>query len=626
MIELILQNGNNIKKNPVLLLGNEAIARGAVEAGIGFASSYPGTPSSEVGDTLSRVADGLGIKFLYSVNEKVALESAFAASLTGIRSLVFMKHVGLNVASDPLMSIAYTGVRSGLVVMSADDPSMFSSQNEQDNRHYADLAHLPMLEPSNPQEAKDFIIAAFELSEKYHIPVLFRTTTRVSHMRGPVNLRNIRERNTARRKFVRDPKRFVILPSNAIGLKNALMKKIGDLISESDLSSLNSVSTSFKSSTGTITSGSAFNSIMDAITDYSVELDVLKIGFTNPIPERRIADFLRKHEKIAVIEELDPYLEAKIRTIAQMNGINTTIYGKMDGFFPQSYELNPDIVIDALSRIIPVNGYIPGIKSSNSGDIASRPPVLCSGCPHRGTYYAVRRSVKLANIKDPIYASDIGCYSLGTYDPFDQADTIISMGSSIGVANGFSMVTEQKVIAFIGDSTFYHSGIPPLVNAVHNNLNMLVVIMDNGTTAMTGQQPNPGEDIDSMGKRATPIPVEDVVRGLGIRNVSIIDPYNLKDSLITLNRNLHQNGVSVIISRQECAINRDRKLRKKGMLELYEVNQDKCGKCMNCVENFSCPALFLENSEIRINPSICDGCGVCAELLVCPFNAIEVKK
>ena len=626
MTDLVHFSADNIQKNSVLLLGNEAIARGAVEAGIGFATSYPGTPSSEVGDTLERVAEDLGIKFLYSVNEKVALESAYAVSLTGMRSLVFMKHVGLNVASDPFMSIVYTGVRGGLVVMSADDPSMFSSQNEQDNRHYADLANVPMLEPSNPQEAKDFIMEAFEISEKYHIPVLFRTTTRVSHMRGLVTMGRIPEINNAKRKFERDPKRFVSLPSNAIGLKKALITKLGDLKTESDLSGLNRVSSDLVTSIGAITSGAAYNSLMDAITEHSIYMDVMKIGFTNPLPERTIADFLRKHEKVVIVEELDPYLEQKIRSIAQMNGISTKIYGKMDGYFPQSYELNPDVVIDSLTGIIPVNDYSPRNKTSMNNDIAPRPPVLCPGCPHRGTYYVVKRSVKMANIKDPIYASDIGCYSLGTYDPFDEADTIISMGSSIGVANGFSMVTDQKVIAFIGDSTFYHSGIPPLINAVHNNLNMLVVIMDNGTTAMTGQQRNPGEDVDYRGKPVTAIPIENIVKGLGISNVSIIDPYNLKESLVTINRTLHQSGVSVIISRQECAINRDRKLRKKGTMEVYVVNQDKCGKCMNCVENFSCPALFLENGEININPSICDGCGVCAEPLVCPFNAIEVKK
>ncbi|WP_393972060.1 indolepyruvate ferredoxin oxidoreductase subunit alpha [Oxyplasma meridianum] len=625
MTQLFNLTEANVQKSPVLLLGNEAIARGAVEAGIEFATSYPGTPSSEVGDALSRVANSLGIKFLYSVNEKVALESAFAASLTGIRSLVFMKHVGLNVASDPFMSIVYTGVMGGLVIMTADDPSMFSSQNEQDNRHYADLAHVPMLEPSNPQEAKDFIIAAFELSEKFHIPVLFRTTTRVSHMRGFVNMGNIPDKKIIIRKFVRDPRRFVSLPSNAIGLKKELMNKLGDLANESNLSALNRVSTDMISSIGAITSGSAYNSLMDSITSHSIEMDVLKIGFTNPLPERRIEDFLRKHKKIVIVEELDPYLETKVRSIAQMNDIKTVIYGKMNGYFPQSYELNPDIVIDSLSHIILVNNYTPGDKIITSSDIAPRPPVLCPGCPHRGTYYAVRRSVKMANIKDPIYASDIGCYSLGTYYPFDEADTIISMGSSIGVANGFAMVTDQKVIAFIGDSTFYHSGIPPLVNAVHNNLNMLVVIMDNGTTAMTGQQPNPGEERDYDGKPVTPVPIEDVVRSLGVKNVSIIDPYDLKQSLITLNRTLHQTGVSVIISRRDCAINRDREMRKKGVMEVYVVNQDKCGKCMNCVENFSCPALFIENGEININPTICDGCGVCAEPLVCPFQAIEVK-
>ncbi|WP_298408495.1 indolepyruvate ferredoxin oxidoreductase subunit alpha [Ferroplasma sp.] len=626
MVDLIQFTESKIEKNPVFLLGNEAIARGAVEAGIEFASSYPGTPSSEVGETLSHVADKLGIKFLYSVNEKVALESAFAASISGMRSLVFMKHVGLNVASDPFISIVYTGTAGGLVIMTADDPSMFSSQNEQDNRHYADLAHIPMIEPSNPQEAKDFVKAAFELSEKYHIPVLFRTTTRVSHMRGPVNVGEIPKIKGTRRVFERDPKRFVSLPVNAIGLKKMLMEKLGEIAVESDMSFMNNVQSNMVSEIGAITSGSGYNSLMDAVTSHSIEIDVLKIGFTNPLPQRMIAEFLRKHDKVVIVEELDPYMEEKIRAIAQINGIRTRIYGKLDGYFPMVYELNPDAVLQSLARILNMPGYIQGKSPKTGWDLPPRPPVLCPGCPHRGTYYVVKRSVRMSNIKNPIYASDIGCYSLGTYDPFDEADTLISMGSSIGVANGFSMVTDQKVIAFIGDSTFYHSGIPPLINAVHNNLDMLVIIMDNGTTAMTGQQPNPGNELDYNGKPVTGIPIEDVVRGIGVSNVSLMDPYNLKESFATINRSLHQTGVSVIISRRECAIIRDRKLRKNGEIEIYTVNQDKCGKCMNCVENFSCPALFIENGEIQINPSICDGCGVCAETLVCPFNAIEVKK
>ncbi len=626
MADLVQFIDSKIEKNPVFLLGNEAIARGAVEAGIEFASSYPGTPSSEVGETLSHVADKLGIKFLYSVNEKVALESAFAASISGMRSLVFMKHVGLNVASDPFVSIVYTGTRGGLVIMTADDPSMFSSQNEQDNRHYADLAHIPMIEPSNPQEAKDFVKAAFELSEKYHIPVLFRTTTRVSHMRGPVNVGEIPKIKGTRRVFERDPERFVSLPVNAIGLKKMLMEKLGEIAVESDMSFMNKAQSNMVSEIGAITSGSGYNSLMDAVASHSIEIDVLKIGFTNPLPRGMIAEFLRKHDKVVIVEELDPYMEEKIRAIAQINGIRTRIYGKLDGYFPLVYELNPDAVLQSLARILNMPGYIQGKSPKTGVDLPPRPPVLCPGCPHRGTYYVVKRSVRMSNIKNPIYASDIGCYSLGTYDPFDEADTLISMGSSIGVANGFSMVTDQKVIAFIGDSTFYHSGIPPLINAVHNNLNMLVIIMDNGTTAMTGQQPNPGNELDYNGKPVTGIPIEDVVRGIGVSNVSLMDPYNLKESFATINRSLHQTGVSVIISRRECAIIRDRKLRKNGEIEIYTVNQDKCGKCMNCVENFSCPALFIENGEIQINPSICDGCGVCAEPLVCPFNAIEVKK
>lgn len=620
---LILEDTH--KKVTAFLLGNEAIVRGLLEAGIEFAATYPGTPSSEVGDTLSLLADRAGVKFHFSVNEKVALESAFGASLSGFRSFVFMKHVGLNVASDPFMSIAYTGVRSGMVIMSADDPSMFSSQNEQDNRHYSDLAHMPMIEPSNPQEAKDGIIAAFTLSEKYHTPVLFRTTTRVSHMRGMVEMGRLPPNEEHNGRFEREPKKFVSLPSNAIGLKKELADRTGKLETESEYSPLNRFLSKPQNDIGAITSGAAYNSLMDVITDHSIEIDVLKLGFTNPLPNNMIVDFLNKHNKVIIVEELDPYLEGKIRALAQSQGITVSIYGKMDGYFPLSYEYSPDVVTKSISNIIRIPERTSKKPVNEISELPTRPPVLCPGCPHRGTYYTVKRAVRMSNIKNPIFASDIGCYSLGTYEPFDEADTVISMGSSIGIANGFAMTTDQKVIAFIGDSTFYHSGIPPLINAVHNNLNMTVVIMDNGTTAMTGQQPNSGEDFDYEGKPVTGIPIENIVRGIGVEHISIIDPYDLKNSLINLNRSLRQTGVSVIISRRECAIERDRKLRKKGSTTVYNVNQNKCGKCMNCVENFACPALFLENGEININPSICDGCGVCADPLVCPFNAIEVK-
>jgi indolepyruvate ferredoxin oxidoreductase alpha subunit len=607
----------------LFLLSNEAIARGAVEAGVRIATTYPGTPSSEVGDTLSLISKKFGMKFQFSVNEKVAIETAFAASISGLRSMVFMKHVGLNVASDPFMSMAYTGVRAGMVVMTADDPSMYSSQNEQDNRHYADLAHVPMIEPSNPQEAKDFLLQAFDLSEKFQLPVLFRTTTRVSHMRGLVKLGEVKKDLPETGVFVKDVHEFVCLPSNSYTLKEKLIEKIHRLKEEADRSQINRIEHNGNGKYGIITSGAAYNSVMDVVTEYALDSDILKLGFTNPIPEKIIGDFITNHRDIIVVEELDPYLEYKIRTLAQMHGLDSRIYGKLDGFFSESHEFTPDTVANSLSKII---GFTVQETPKGKLDLPPRPPVLCPGCPHRAAYYAVKRAVKMMNKPDTIFASDIGCYSLGVYDPYEEADTMISMGSSIGMANGFAMSTKQKVVAFIGDSTFFHSGIPPLINAVHNKLNILVMVLDNGTTAMTGQQPNPGEKSNSLGEELPSIAIEDIVRSLGVKNVQVVDPYDLKESLKAITSALKEDSVSVIISRRECAILRDKEMQKSGKILTYTVDQDKCGKCMNCVENFSCPALFIENGEIKIDANLCDGCGVCAEPYVCPFRAIEVRQ
>ncbi|MFG1519644.1 MAG: indolepyruvate ferredoxin oxidoreductase subunit alpha [Thermoplasmataceae archaeon] len=607
----------------LFLLSNEAIARGAVEAGVKIATTYPGTPSSEVGDTLSLISKKFGMKFQFSVNEKVAIETAFAASISGLRSMVFMKHVGLNVASDPFMSTAYTGVRAGMVVMTADDPSMYSSQNEQDNRHYADLAHVPMIEPSNPQEAKDFLLQAFDLSEKFQLPVLFRTTTRVSHMRGLVKLGEVKKDLADTGVFVKDVHKFVCLPSNSYTLKEKLIEKIHRLKEEADRSQMNRIEHNGNGKYGIITSGAAYNSVMDVVTEYALDSDILKLGFTNPIPEKIIGDFITNHRNIIIVEELDPYLEYKIRTLAQMHGLDSRIYGKLDGFFSESHEFTPDTVANSLSKII---GFTVQDIPKGKLDLPPRPPVLCPGCPHRAAYYAVKRAVKMMNKPDTIFASDIGCYSLGVYDPYEEADTMISMGSSIGMANGFAMSTKQKVVAFIGDSTFFHSGIPPLINAVHNKLNILVMVLDNGTTAMTGQQPNPGEKFNSLGEELPSIAIEDIVRSLGVKNVQVVDPYDLKESLKAITSALKEDSVSVIISRRECAILRDKEMQKSGKILTYTVDQDKCGKCMNCVENFSCPALFIENREIKIDANLCDGCGVCAEPYVCPFQAIEVRQ
>ncbi|HLH85464.1 MAG TPA: thiamine pyrophosphate-dependent enzyme, partial [Thermoplasmataceae archaeon] len=497
-----------------------------------------------------------------------------------------------------------------------------SSQNEQDNRNYAELAHIPMIEPSNPQEAKDFLIRAFELSEKYLVPVLFRTTTRVAHQRAAVVAGEIRP-PLSRGRFQRDISRFVSLPANAISLKAELIAKERRLSSDPEFQDLN-ISIAHGSKVGIITSGEAFNVAMDAIALSDFDVDVLKFGLTHPLQENLVEKFLRDHETCIIVEELDPYLEKNVRAVAQMRGVPTRIAGKLDMKLPYSYELNPDTVNNAISDILGMtSGPAPVINDTREILIPPRPPVLCPGCPHRATYYAVKRAVKMAGIKDAIFASDIGCYSLGFYEPFQEADDLLSMGSSIGTASGFSIATGQKVIAFIGDSTFYHAGIPPLINAYHNGASMLVMILDNEITAMTGGQPNPGQNLGPDGKPLNTVAIENIVRGIGIDYVRIVDPYDLKTTLREVTAALKQEGIAVIIARRECAILRDRRIRKEGKLVTFQVDPNKCSLCRNCIEKFACPALH-EEEKIVIDQELCDGCGVCAEPYVCPFNAIQI--
>lgn len=602
------------------LLGNEAIVRGMIEAGVGAAATYPGTPSSEVGDVLSKIAKKAGIYFEYSTNEIVALEVVAAAAASGVRSFTFMKHVGLNVAADAFMSVSYTGTKSGLVIMSGDDPSMFSSQNEQDNRHYAEIAYMPLIEPSSPQEAKDFLVYSFDLSEKYRTPVLFRTTTRISHLRGIVEYGKKKEiRNKGH--FDKNFERFTLLPSNAFKQKGRLIERYNLLREESDKSPLNVLEIK-GSDTGIITSGAAYNSVKDALMEMGMEVDILKLGFTFPVPETKIVNFLKQHSKVLVFEELDPFIESKVRMLAQLNDLKTIIKGKIDGTSPWSYEFNPNRVMDSLSKVMGVDLR----KKDTYGEIAlpSRPPVLCPGCPHRATFYAVKLVARQLRLSDPIFPNDIGCYSLGYQKPYQMSDFLLCMGSSVGSGCGFSQTTDQPVISFIGDSTFFHAGIPGLINAVHNRHRLVLIVLDNRTTAMTGHQPNPGLPFNAYREPAKEVSIEEMVKAAGVDYVKTVDPYNIKETIMAIRDAFSSNGVSVVIARRECALLRDERMRKSGKWIRYRVNQDKCTRCMNCVKGFTCPAIYVDNDgSVKIDPVLCDGCGVCSTSLVCGFNAIE---
>jgi len=602
----------------LFLLGNEATVRGALEAGVGLASTYPGTPSSEIGDVFSKVSGDAGIYFEFSTNEKVALEVAAAAAASGVRSFTFMKHVGLNVASDSLMSVAYTSVEGGMVILSADDPSMFSSQNEQDNRHYARLANIPMVEPSNPQEIKDLMKYSYRLSEEFKIPVLIRTTTRVSHMRGVVNTGVLVDPNK-KGFFKRDPKRFVPVPSTAMVMHRLLVEKMEKLKQVTNNSPLNRIYDK-KGKIGVITSGGAFNYVMDAVVENKLKVNVLKITLSYPFPDEVVLEFIKDLESVIVIEEVDPIMEKEVLSIIGKKRIETNVHGKLDNTLPMIYEYSPDIILDAMEKVLYTNLKTKEIVTSKI-QVPERPPTLCPGCPHRAAYFSVKKATEILKLENVIYPTDIGCYTLGVSSPYNAADYLLSMGSSIGTSCGFSKATYQCIVSFIGDSTFFHSGIPPLINAVHNKNRFVLVILDNRTTAMTGGQPHPGLPINGMGLESPEISIEEIVRAAGVKFLRTINPLNIKRSQETFREALEFNGVAVVISKYPCMLI---KRSRKGLDAFLEVKQDKCDGCSVCLEELACTAIYIdEDGSVRIDPQLCNKCNVCVQ--VCPERAIGIR-
>ncbi len=592
-----------------LLLGNEAITRGLIEAGVRFASTYPGTPSSEVGNILERISQDAGMYFEFSVNEKVALETSAAAAVSGIRSFAFMKHVGLNAAADPLMTLAYSGVRGGMVIMTADDPSAHSSQNEQDNRFYAPLSLMPMVEPSTPAEAKEMVKEAFRISEELSMPVLFRTTTRVNHARGVVDF-GPRLNTPAKGRFEKDDRRFVCVPANARLNRIELLKRNEKALRMSEESPLNYVCGDTSSDIGIITSGVSFTYVSEFVKDAAV----LKLGFIHPLPERKIADFLVGKRMVIIVEELDPYLEDGVLRIMGQYRISVPVHGKRDGTLPREWEFSPD-TMTKLSSLVDVERF-PEPLAAPDIQLPARPPTLCVGCPHRGSYAAMKKAV---GKRDVVYASDIGCYTLGSQPPFKIADFVLCMGGGAGVAGGFAEATDQKAVAFLGDSTFFHSGIGPLISAKFNNHNMTMVILDNRITAMTGQQPNPGTGRDFGGIKTEGADIESIVRGIGVGFVETVNPFDVRSASEAMKRALDYDGVSVIISRAPCQI--DLRKRRIAPEKPLKVDKGACIRCYTCVKTVACPALIKRpDGSIETDPSQCVGCGMCAS--VCPKDAI----
>jgi indolepyruvate ferredoxin oxidoreductase alpha subunit len=580
----------------VIMSGNEAIARGAYEAGCTVASAYPGTPSTEI---LENFATYEGVYAEWAPNEKVGFEVASGASIGGARSLTTMKHVGLNVAADPLFTMAYEGVNGGFVVVTADDPGMHSSQNEQDNRLFAPHAKVAMVEPSDSQECKDYMKTAFEISESFDTLVLFRTTTRISHSKTIVELG---DKNVVGVKpYEKKIEKYIMIPAHARKKHYEVEERLEALREYSNTCSLNKMELGDRS-IGIITSGVSYQYAKEVFGD---KASYLKIGMSYPLPDRMILEFAKEIDTLYVIEENEPYIENAIKTM----GINCI--GKE--LIPICGELTPNII---RKNIIGAES-----EQAYSTDIVppSRPPVLCPGCPHRGIFYAVSK------YKNIISSSDIGCYTLGMMPPLNVADTVICMGASISAGIGLQKSNmmanrEGKVFAFIGDSTFFHSGVTGLINAVYNNSPIVTVILDNRITGMTGHQENPGTGTTLQGMPSPIIDLEALVLACGIKkeNMRVVDPYMLKKTEDVVKEAYNSTEPFVVITKQPCALIKG-VLKKRAKLKCI-IDSDKCKRCKVCLRT-GCPALSYKNNVVSIDKNMCNGCELCKQ--VCKFNAIE---
>ena len=587
-----------------LMSGNEAVARGAYEAGVCYAAAYPGTPSTEILESISQYKSDIIAE--WAPNEKVAFESVLGASIAGARALAAMKMVGVNVAADPLFSSAYSGVNGGLVLVSADDPGLHSSQNEQDNRHYAVFAKIPMLEPSDSQEAKDMMVAAFEISEAFDTPVLFRMTTRVCHSKSLVAAGD--RKGTSHRLRPLDLTKFDVVPALARRHRVKLEAKLKRLAEFSEACPFNRVEWNGPG-IGIVTSGISYQYAREVFGDTA---SYLKLGFTHPLPKGMIRDFAAKVETLYVIEELDPYLESQVRQL----GIACIGKDKI----PVMYELAPDIVAKA------VLGEEASVIPCDTTSVVPRPPVLCAGCPHRGFFYELG---KLARRRDVIVSGDIGCYTLGGNEPLSALDLCICMGAGPSMAHGAQKVFNKfgyatRVVAVLGDSTFFHTGIPSLMTAVYNRSNTVTCILDNRITGMTGQQDNPGSGETLQGEPAKEIDIEAVVRAIGVEHVRVVNPHDLVKVQEAFEWAFELDEPSVVITKWPCnlkkldAEERQEYAHRYKFLTVVDANCTGCRVCLN----LGCPAISFDaaSNKAHIDASVCNGCGLCSQ--VCKWSAV----
>lgn len=572
-----------------MMLGNEAAARGLYEAGVRVISSYPGTPSTEITEFAAKYDE---MYCEWAPNEKVAAEVAFGASLRGARSACAMKHVGLNVAADPLFTLSYTGVTGGMVLFVADDPAMHSSQNEQDSRHYAIAAKVPMLEPSDSVEAKDFVKEAYEISEKFDTPVIVRMCTRIAHCQCAVELEERREVSV--REYTKNPQKYIMAPANAIKRHPFVEERTRKLVEFGETSPLNRVEKGSSDEMGIICAGTCYQYVKEVFGD---SVSVLKLGLVNPLPEKLIRDFAASVKKVYVIEELDGIIEQ------HLNNLGVPCTGKE--MFPPIGEFNQATIRAAFGLPQPETVSVDSV-------IPVRPPVMCAGCPHRGLFYTLAKNKITA-------LGDIGCYTLGSAAPLFALDSTLCMGASISGLHGFNKVggkeSEKNSVCVIGDSTFMHSGMTGLVNIAYNASNSTVIILDNSITGMTGHQQNPTTGYNIKGEPAAAVNLEELCHAIGIKRVRVVDPYNLKQCDEAIKEELAAEEPSVIISRRPCML-----LKYVKPKPALKINPEKCVGCKMCMK-LGCPAISIKDKKAFIDPTQCVGCAVCEQL--CKVGAIE---
>lgn len=598
------------------LMGNQAIALGALAAGVRLVAGYPGTPSTEVLETVAKNRQE-NTYVEWSVNEKSAMEVGAGAAYTGARTMVTMKQVGLNVAADPLMSLEYIGVKGGMVILVADDPGPISSQTEQDTRHFARFSKLPCFDPSTVQEAYDMVQEAFEYSEKYGTPVFFRSTTRVSHGYASIQVKDVEEyKNVEPEGFVKDTKRWVIFPKLSyqahinIEARNEELAKVFSQYKRNLLLPAGDDCKELKK--GIATGGFNYTYVTEAMADLG-QLRELKVSTPHPFPEQLAVEFLTGLEEVLCIEELDPVIERELIYIAGKYHLPVKILGKLSHHVKNSGENTRDSVLSDIAafmgRQLPEQGE--NGQAVPAPELPVRPPVLCAGCPHRASFYAVKKAMQG---RKTIFCGDIGCYTMGNAMPLDMVDTCLCMGAGLGIAQGVGHIEpDTSCFAFVGDSTFFAAAIPGVVNAVYNQAEMTLVVLDNSTTAMTGHQPHPGTGHTMMGEVVAKVNIEAVLQGIGVTAVETVNPLDLDKSIEVVRKMAGMPGVKAIIFKYPCiAIT-----KPEGKMA---VDIDKCVGCRKCIREIGCPGLIIRDGQVTIDESLCTGCGLCSQ--ICPFESI----